>query len=54
MIIDLDITNCVWTDAEHTLVRANVDGESRFIPVDAANRHYMEILRRELPIAEPS
>ena len=37
-------------------IRATIDGETKFIPIDPANRHYAEIMRQveagELTIQE--
>jgi hypothetical protein len=47
------ITDLKWADKEHTTVSAIVDGKQLWIPADPMNRHYAEILRLGMAIAEP-
>ena len=46
----------VVTGRENFSIRATIDGQQLFVPLDPANRHYAEILRQveagELVIAE--
>ena len=37
-IVDMDDTNCT--------VKATIDGQEMFVPLDPANRHYAEILKQ--------
>ena len=43
-------------DEQPTIIKAVIDGVTRFVPMDPANRHYKEILRQtkagRLTIAE--
>ena len=43
-------------DGTNTSIRATIDGQELFVPLDPANRHYAEIMRQveagELTIAE--
>jgi hypothetical protein len=47
-MVDMEGTN--------TIIRATIDGQELFVPLDPANRHYAEIMRQvdagELTIAE--
>ena len=46
----------VVTGRENSSIRATIDGQQLFVPLDPANRHYNEIMRQvesgELVIAE--
>ena len=33
-------------DGNNTSIRATIDGQELFVPLDPANRHYAEILRQ--------
>ena len=47
------IIKCQWSDENKTLIRAELDdGTIVSIPVTLGNRHYEEILRLKLPIAD--
>ena len=43
-------------DEANVIIRATIDGQETFVPVDPANRHYAEIMRQveagELTIQE--
>ena len=43
------ITNAQYVtnlDAENSSVKATIDGQEMFVPVDPTNRHYAEILKQ--------
>tara|TARA_R100001510_G_scaffold40733_1_gene37100 strand:- start:28 stop:204 length:177 start_codon:yes stop_codon:yes gene_type:complete len=46
----MKISNAQYTKnpdtKENEMVRANIDGENMWIPLDPNNRHYAEILRQ--------
>lgn len=48
------ITDAKWSSSDRECVVAMVEGKQTFIPADSGNRHYAEILRQGLAIAEPS
>lgn len=33
-------------DQQHSSIKATVDGQELFVPLDPANRHYAEIMRQ--------
>jgi hypothetical protein len=37
---------CNNTDGNKDTIRATVDGQEMFVPLDPANRHYSEIMRQ--------
>ena len=45
-----------FLDEANVIIRATIDGQETFVPVDPANRHYVEIMRQveagELTIAD--
>jgi hypothetical protein len=45
-----------FLDEANVIIRATIDGQETFVPVDPANRHYAEIMRQveagELTIQE--
>jgi len=45
----MNITSAQYTldiDGTNTSIRATIDGQEMFVPLDPANRHYAEILRQ--------
>ena len=61
MNIDFQITSAVYfkpvpTATAPTAIKATIDGQELFVPLDPANRHYAEIMRQvdagELTITE--
>lgn len=58
----MDITGATYSynlfSSDPTGIKATVDGEEMFIPIDPANRHYEEIIRQvesgQLTISEPN
>jgi len=47
---DIQITNAQYQRSSMTnkvsIIRATIDGQEMFVPLDPANRHYAEILRQ--------
>jgi len=41
-----DITSAQYTDNKQDNIRATIDGQEMFVPLDPANRHYAEIMRQ--------
>jgi len=41
-----DITSAQYTDNNQDNIRATIDGQELFVPLDPANRHYAEIMRQ--------
>ena len=35
-----------FLDEANVIIRATIDGQETFVPVDPANRHYAEIMRQ--------
>jgi hypothetical protein len=59
MINNMTITSpqyCNNTDGNKDTIRATIDGQEMYVPLDPANRHYAEIMRQvdagELTIAD--
>ena len=54
----MQITSCQYIEVHGEIlsIRATIDGQEMFVPLDQANRHYAEILRQveagELTIEE--
>ena len=54
----MQITSAQYTafEGNNTCIRATIDGQELFVPLDPANRHYAEIMRQveagELTIQE--
>lgn len=44
----MNITTAQYTqsDGNNSSVKATIDGQEMFVPLDPANRHYAEILRQ--------
>jgi len=55
---NMQITSAQYTafEGNNTCIRATIDGQELFVPLDPANRHYAEIMRQveagELTIQE--
>ena len=55
---EMQITSAQYLaeDGTNTSIRATIDGQELFVPLDPANRHYAEIMRQveagELTITE--
>ena len=47
------ITECRYTDAGKTVVKAQIDGRPASIPVAPGNRHWDQIVSEGIPIADP-
>ena len=45
---DMQITSAQYLnfDGTNSSIRATIDGQELFVPLDPANRHYAEILRQ--------
>jgi len=43
-----------WMDETHSEIIATIDGRAVQIPADPRNRHYQDILRLGIEIAEPA
>ena len=46
------IENAQWADETHQFIVATVDGVVCTIPASAGNRHYDEIVRENISVAE--
>ncbi len=44
--------NLQYTDEHKTTIRAELDGETLFIPVSPGNRHYDQIVAENLTVAD--
>ena len=42
----ITITSAKYADSDNALIKAIIDGEELFVPLDPANRHYAEIMRQ--------
>jgi hypothetical protein len=42
----MNITSAQYTDSENLMIKATIDGQEMFVPLDPANRHYAEIMRQ--------
>ena len=45
----MNITSAQYSlclDSNNTSIRATIDGQELFVPLDPANRHYAEIMRQ--------
>ena len=42
----MQITAAEYTTQSHNTIRATIDGQELFVPLDPANRHYAEIMRQ--------
>jgi hypothetical protein len=55
-ISSVQYQNDLLTGQTHTNIRATIDGQEMFVPLDPTNRHYAEIMRQveagELTIAD--
>jgi len=40
------ITSAQYTDNDNAIIKATIDGQEMFVPLDPSNRHYSEILRQ--------
>lgn len=40
----MTITSAQYTDSDNAVIKANIDGQELFVPLDPANRHYAAIL----------
>jgi hypothetical protein len=53
----MHIQNAQYSGANNDVIQCVIDGESKSVPIDPANRHYEEIMRQVadegLVIAEP-
>lgn len=47
------ISNAQWVDNDRAVVNAIIDGKTLFVPASPLNRHFAEIIRQEIPIADP-
>ena len=46
---NMNITSAQYTtglDGNNSSIRATIDGQELFVPLDTANRHYAEIMRQ--------
>lgn len=43
---EMNITSAQYADSENAIITATIDGKSMSIPIDPANRHYVEIMRQ--------
>ena len=54
----MHIQNAQYSGANNDVIQCVIDGESKSVPIDPANRHYAEIMRQVadegLVIAEPN
>ena len=41
-----EITSAQYTDNNQDNIRATIDGQEMFVPIDLSNRHYAEIMRQ--------
>jgi len=46
MINSMTITAVQYTNNDNCIIKATIDGQKMFVPLDPANRHYAEILRQ--------
>ena len=46
MIEKMTITSAQYTEQGSNTIRATIDGQELFVPLDPANRHYAEIMRQ--------
>ena len=44
--MNFTLVKYVTVDNTNTSIRATVDGQELFVPLDPANRHYAEIMRQ--------
>ena len=44
----VNITSCqyILSKGKNSSIRATIDGQEMFVPLDPANRHYQEIMRQ--------
>ena len=42
----MKIDSAQYVDSENAIIKAIINGETMFVPLDPANRHYAEILRQ--------
>jgi len=40
------ITSAQYTDNDNAIIKATIDGQELFVPLDPSNRHYAEIMRQ--------
>jgi len=50
----MNFENAEYTDDTKKTIRVSINGKNTFVPADEQNRHYKEILRQNITIAEPS
>jgi len=43
---NMKIDSAQYVDSENAIIKAIINGETMFVPLDPANRHYAEILRQ--------
>lgn len=46
------IENARWADDAHSIILATIDGRPAQIPADPSNRHYKDIMRLGIAIAD--
>lgn len=44
--MDITTAQYIAEDDNNTSIRATIDGQEMFVPLDPANRHYAEIMRQ--------
>lgn len=49
----MQITNARYVDASRSMILAEVNGQETCIPVDPRNRHYQDLIRLGVTVAEP-
>lgn len=47
------ITDCRYTDQTRKVVACKIDGADASVPVAEGNRHWDQIVRDGIPVAEP-
>ena len=40
----MTVTSAQYTDSDNAIIKAIIDGQEMFVPLDTANRHYAAIL----------
>ena len=47
------ISGCRYTTQARTVANCTVDGKSASVPAQPGNRHWDQIIREQIPIADP-
>ena len=48
-----EISGCRYTTQTRTVANCTVDGKSASVPAQPGNRHWDQIVREQIPIADP-